>query len=324
MSLTELAPIDPSQSPITVGIAGVGRAVPPGRLYNSELSERLGVDEEWIRKRTGIHSRGRADGQRVSELSTDAARAALADAGVDAADLDLVLVATVAADEITPAAAPLVAHEIGAERAGAIDINAACTGSLSALALACGQIEARRAEKVLVVGAEVMSRFIDMDDRSTAILFGDGAGALVLSAGGGGWVGPVVLRSDGGSRDLIVIQHGGNVEMKGHETFKRAVIEMSAAGLQALSLVGMDPSEVDLFVFHQANARILHAVTERLELEPDRVLDCIAEIGNTSAASIPLALAEAHAQGRLTSGAKILLGAMGAGLTWGAAVLEWP
>jgi 3-oxoacyl-[acyl-carrier-protein] synthase-3 len=324
MSIPELAPIDPSTSAINVGIAGVGRAVVNGRLENAELSARLGVDEEWIVRRTGIHSRGRADGQSVSEIAADAGRAALENAGIDAATLDLVLVATVAADQITPAAAPLVAHTLGAVQAGAIDVNAACTGSLSALALACGQIESGRARNVLVIGAEVMSRFIDLDDRSTAILFGDGAGALVLTPEGSGWVGPVVLRCDGAAADLIVIEHGSNVEMQGHETFKRAVSEMSAASLEALALVDSDPSEVDLFVYHQANGRILTAVTERLGVPRERVFDCIAEIGNTSAASVPLALSEADARGLLRPGTRVLVGAMGAGLTWGAAVLEWP
>jgi 3-oxoacyl-[acyl-carrier-protein] synthase-3 len=310
---------------LAVGVRGLGAAVPSRRVGNDVVAARLGVEEEWIVRRTGIHGRRHVEeGEGVADLGLRAARAALDRAALDPAELDLVLVATVAADQITPSAAPLIAHELGARGAGAIDVGAACSGSLSALMLAGGMLESGRARHVLLVGVEVLSRFIDRDDRATAILFADGAGALVLSAGAGGWLGPVILRSDGSLRDLIVIPHGGCIELQGHETFKAAVNNMSSASVDAITAAGCELSDIDLFVFHQANGRILTAVAERLALPEERVLDCIAELGNTSAASLPLALAHAQERGRLAPGSRVLLSALGAGLTWGAAVLEWP
>jgi len=253
---------------------------------------------------------------------------AVADAlagAIKAEQVDLVLVATTTPDEVMPNAAPLVAHELGAVRAGAFDIGAACTGFLSALAVGTGQIEAGRAQVVLVIGADFMSRILDPDDRTTAAVFADGAGAVVLQATGEtGRIGPIVLGSDGAGADHIIVpREEGVIRMRGHETFREAVARLSLATVQAARAAGTRLDDIDLFVYHQANGRILTAVGERLGLPADRVVDCISQYGNTSAATLPLALAHVDEQGRLKPGYRVLLGAFGAGFTWGATVVEW-
>jgi 3-oxoacyl-[acyl-carrier-protein] synthase-3 len=305
------------------GIAGIGRALPQRVVESAEVEERLGLSAGWLERRTGIRRRRfAAAGERVSHLATVAAARALADADLSVSELDLLLVATLSPDELTPNAAPLVAHELGTHVA-AIDIGAACTGFLSALALAGSYIEIGRARHALVVGAETMSRFTDHDDRRTAGLFGDGAGAIVLSPGSGS-IGPVVLRSSGEHAPLIVAtRERGVIEMEGHDTFIAATAFLCEATLEACHAAEVAIADVDLFVYHQANRRILTAVAERLALDPDRVVDVIADLGNTSAASLPLALADADDAGRLRNGARVLLGAVGAGFTYGATVIEW-
>jgi 3-oxoacyl-[acyl-carrier-protein] synthase-3 len=309
--------------PRTAGIAGLGTALPPDAVTNAEIAPLIGVDEAWIERRTGIRSRRRlAPGARLSDLAIAAARAALDDAGIAAAELDLVLVATFTADELTPGTAPLVAHALGT-RAAAVDVNAACTGFLSALDLACGAIEAGRAEAALVVAAEALSRLTDHGDRRTAGLFGDGAGAAVLAAGEGEPA-RIVLRSAGEHAPLIVARRDEPViRMDGHETFLVATGLLCEATLDACRAAGIEPAGVDLFVYHQANRRILDAVAERLGLDRSRVVDAIADHGNTSAASIPLALAAARDAGRLRGGDRVLLAAVGAGFVYGAGVLTW-
>jgi 3-oxoacyl-[acyl-carrier-protein] synthase III len=309
----------------TAGIVGVGATLPERTVPNSEIAERLGVTSEWIERRTGIAERRyAAPGQRVSELATSAARMALADAGLQAGELDMILVATLTPDEITPSTAPLVARELGAGNIAAIDIGAACAGSIAALALATGWIEAGRAGNVLVIGAEVLTRFIDYEDRRTAPLFADGAGALVLCANAPGQIGPFVLGSDGGAANAIrVTRERGVLEMEGHETFLMAVEKFSRSTVEVLELAGLGLADVDLFVYHQANSRILTAVAERLELPRERVFDCIAGLGNTSAASVPIALTQAVRDGTLEPGMRVVLGAVGAGLVWGTTVLTW-
>jgi 3-oxoacyl-[acyl-carrier-protein] synthase-3 len=309
----------------TAGIVGLGAALPERRVANPEVAERLGVSVEWIERRTGIGERRyAAPEQRVSELASSAGRMALKDAGLAAVDVDLVLVATLASDEITPSTAPLVAHELGTANAAAIDIGAACAGSIAALALATSMIEAGRARNVLVIGAEILTRVVDFDDRLTAPLFGDGAGAMVLSRNADGRIGPSVLGSDGaGAQAIRATRERGVIEMEGHDTFLMAVQRLTSSTLQVLELAGLTLEDVDLFVYHQANSRILSAVADRLDVAGERVFDCIAAFGNTSAASIPLALGEARRLGELEPGATVLLGAVGAGLVWGTTVLRW-
>ncbi len=309
----------------TAGIVGLGAALPRRRVSNAEMAARAGVSAEWIERRTGISERRHAaPGQRVSDLASSAARRALSDAGLDAREIDLVLVATVASDEITPCTAPLVAHELGIAGAPALDVGAACAGSIAALAHATTWIESGRARNVLVVGAEILTRFIDFADRRTAPLFGDGAGAMVVSLGADGVIGPIVLGSDGAAAQAIrATRAAGVLEMEGHETFLMAVRRLCESTEQVLELAGLTLAEVDLFVYHQANSRILAAVADRLELPRERVFDCIARFGNTSAASVPLALGEAVRGGALRPGARVVLGAVGAGLVWGASVLSW-
>jgi 3-oxoacyl-[acyl-carrier-protein] synthase-3 len=244
---------------------------------------------------------------------------------MEAAELDLVLVATMSHEQLTPSAAALVTAELGASRAGAIDVGAACSGFVSGLSLASSQIESRRADAVLVVGADLLSRLIDHDDRGTAALFGDGAGAvLVLASEGGGRIGPFVMGADGARGELITAARDeGLIRMNGHDTFRQAVNRLSRASVESAAAAGRELDEIDLFVYHQANGRILAAVAERLDLDRARVVDCVGRYGNTSAASIPIALGEAGELGLLTAGSTVLMAAFGGGLTWAATVVEW-
>jgi 3-oxoacyl-[acyl-carrier-protein] synthase-3 len=307
------------------GITGLGTALPPTVVASDEVAARIDVPAGWIERRTGIRARRHAAaGDSLVDLAAAAARNALASAEVRADAVDLVLVATVSQDEVMPNAAPQVAHVIGAAGAGAVDVGAACTGFVSALDLGAATIEAGRADTVLVIGAEIMSRHVDHRDRSTAGLFGDGAGAVVLAAGEDGLVGTSVLGSDGAAAPFIrVPRASGLIEMDGHETFQRAVTTLSEVTLAALAENGLTTKDVDLFVLHQANGRILAAVAETLGIDRARMLDVIADIGNTSAASIPLALAAARDRGLLAAGDRVLLAAVGAGFTWGATVVTW-
>jgi 3-oxoacyl-[acyl-carrier-protein] synthase-3 len=309
----------------TARILGLGHHVPPEVVPNGPIAERIGVDDAWIVKRTGIKSRRRAlPDERLTDYATFAGRRALNDAGVDPRDVDLVLVATMTPDEITPNAAPVVAHALGAESAGAIDVGAACTGWLAALRLAAGQVETGRADRVLVIGAELLTRITNFDDPKTAALFGDGAGAVLVGCEGEGDIGPIVLAADGDLADRITASHDDRVlQMDGHSTYQVAVKRLSEATVAAVARSGLELEDVDLFVYHQANGRIIKAVGDRLDLEPARVADYVAHMANTSAASIPLTLSLLREDGRLRYGQKVLLAAIGAGFTWGAGVIEW-
>jgi 3-oxoacyl-[acyl-carrier-protein] synthase-3 len=307
-------------------IASVAISAPSTVVDNAAIAERLGVSETWIVARTGVEQRRVAEpGERLVSYAAQAASLALDTASLDAADLDLVLVATMTHEQLTPNAAPLVAAQIGAQGAGAIDVGAACSGFLSALALGAAQVESGRATSVLVVGADLMTRLIDRDDRATAALFGDGAGAIVLRpAHAPGRVGPVVMRADGSRGELVqASREEAILRMSGPDTFRHAVDRLSEATLEAVAASGHELTEIDLFVYHQANSRIIRSVGERLELASERVIDCVPQYGNTSAASIPIALAEAEDRGLLGEGATVLLAAFGGGLTWGATVVEW-
>ena len=311
----------------TAALASVAMAVPEQVIGNDVIAEGAGVTEQWIVHRTGVRERRHVrEGERLADLALAAGRDALDGAGLQPTDLDLVIVATMAADELTPNAAPLVAHELGAHGAGAMDVAAACTGYLSGLSLATAQVEGGRADNVLLIGADVLSRFVDPRDRGTAALFADGAGATVVAPadGRGGRIGHIVLRSDGAGAPAIRAPIGGPIAMQGHDTFKAAVHRLSESTLEATDREGLALEDIDLFVYHQANARILAAVAERLGLDTERVIDCIDRYGNTSSATLPIALAEAQERGMLEPGATVLLGAFGAGFTWGAGVVEWP
>ncbi|MGH3016402.1 MAG: beta-ketoacyl-ACP synthase III [Gaiellaceae bacterium] len=309
----------------TARISGLGHWVPSEVVPNSDLAGRLDVDDAWIVKRTGVHTRRRAaPTERLSDMATWAARRALNDAGVEPYDIDLVLVATMSQDEITPNTAPLVARRLGAERAGAMDIGAACSGFLAALRMAAGQIETGRADKILVIGAEALTRLLDFDDPKTAHLFGDGAGAVVLGADGTGAIGPITLAADGSLGPAITCSYEDRViKMDGHSTYQTAVKRLSEATVAAVASAGLELDEVDLFVYHQANGRIIRAVGERLDLEPAKVADYVAHMANTSAASIPLTLSLLREDNRLRPGQKVLVAAIGAGFTWGAGIVEW-
>ena len=308
-------------------LASVAMAVPERVVTNETIAAGAGVTEQWIVHRTGVHERRQVSpGERLQDLAAAAGRQALDEAGVLPADVDLVLVATLAADELTPNCAPLVAYDLGATKAGAMDVSAACTGFLSALALASSQVEGGRADNVLVIGADVLSRFIDPSDRGTAALFADGAGAALVTAAedGQGRIGHIVLNCDGSGANAIRAGHDDQtIRMQGHDTFKAAVLHMSEATVEATRLAGLELDDIGLFVYHQANARILAAVGDRLGLDDDRVINSIERYGNTSAATLPIALADARERGLLEPGMNVLLSAFGAGFTWGAGVIEW-
>jgi 3-oxoacyl-[acyl-carrier-protein] synthase-3 len=312
--------------PVGAAIASVGVSLPATVVPNAQIAPRIGVTDDWIVRRTGIRTRRVAGpDERLATHASHAAAAALKRADLGADQVDLVLVATTTPDEVMPNAAPQVAHELGAARAGAFDIGAACSGFLSALAVGAAQIESGRVQTAVVIGADFMSRITDPEDRTTAAVFADGAGAVVLQATAqDSRIGPIVLGADGAGADHIIVPRSESViRMRGHETFREAVARLSLATVQAVRAAGARLEDIDLFVYHQANGRILSAVGERLSLPADRVVDCISEYGNTSAATLPLALEYVQREGRLAPGHKVLLGAFGAGFTWGATVVEW-
>jgi 3-oxoacyl-[acyl-carrier-protein] synthase-3 len=315
------------REPVTghAGIVGLGSSLPDRVVPNAEVTASIGVDDDWIVRRTGIRERRYAEpGARLSELAAAAGGAALADAGMAGSEIDLVLVASCSQDSVMPNAAPQVAHALGATGAAAFDIGSACTGFLAALAAARGMLLSGSAHNALVIGAEIMSRHVDPRDRNTAALFGDGAGAIVVTAGAAGDLGPVVLGSDGSRAELIVADRETQLlAMDGHETFKQAVKRLAEASTAACEAAEVALADLDLYVYHQANTRILATLADRLELDPAKVVECIATVGNTSAASVPLTLEQARREGRLGAGMRVLLAAAGSGFTWGASVIEW-
>ncbi|MFN2545271.1 MAG: beta-ketoacyl-ACP synthase III [Actinomycetota bacterium] len=320
-------------------ITGWGRAVPDRVVTNEELADSLGVDTDWIVRRTGIRERRIAGPhERTSSLAVRAGKRALARAGVQPQDLDLVVVATTTPDRMCPATAPLVQLALGAGKAGAFDLNAACAGFMHGLAVCSSFIASGAMRRCLVIGAEVLSRFVDWNDPSTCVLFGDGAGAVVLErtdeAAG---LLSVDLGADGTGYSLITIPAGGSerpasaatleeghlIHMDGREVFRAAVRTMAASSERALRDAGLEPADIDLFICHQANQRIVSACAERLGLDNERVVSNVARYGNTSAASVPIALSEAADEGRLQPGSTLVLTAIGAGLVWGTGVVRW-
>jgi 3-oxoacyl-[acyl-carrier-protein] synthase-3 len=310
-------------------------------VTNDDLARTLDTTDEWIRTRTGIEQRHRAaDGESTSDLAVQAARRALESSGSD--EVDALILATTTPDFLCPATAPEVAARLGLAGIAAFDVQAVCTGFIYALSAACGLIAAGTADRVLVIGSDVYSTILNPRDRATAVIFGDGAGAVVLRGGRSdeaGAVGPMVLGSDGNFRHLIAIPGGGARQrslqmcrqpgdeyfsMSGSEVFRHAVRRMTEVSRQAMAAAGWDNADVDRFAAHQANSRILDSVLDQLGLPADRRLSNIAHVGNTSAASIPLLLDQCVADGRLKPGHKVLLAAFGGGLTWGATTVTWP
>jgi 3-oxoacyl-[acyl-carrier-protein] synthase-3 len=308
-------------------VLAVGSSLPDTVVTNDEVAARIGKTDEWIYTRTGIRARRRAQpGERLVDCAAAASRVALGRAGLDAAELDLVVLGTMTPDEPMPTTAVTLADALGAVRAGALEVNAACTGFLSALSIGAGQIESGRAQRALVVGADFISRVTDHDSKATAMLFADGAGAVVLGATPpqAGRIGPLLLRSEAAPEVLSLgPEAGATIEMDGHETFKQAVSRMAEVTREAVAAAGLTLAEIDLFVYHQANGRIVKAVGERLGLDEARVVDCIEQTGNMSAATVPYALEVAERDGRLHDGARVLLSAFGGGFTWGGGVIEW-
>lgn len=305
---------------------GAGKALPEHLVDNAQIAQRLGVDEDWITRRTGTGVRHVAGpGDRLEDFAAQAAREALADAGLDAAAVDLVLVGTTSSEEMSPHAAPLVAEQIGARGAGAMDVSAACPGFLSALGMAVSMVESRRATQVVVIGADFLTQYLDPEDKGSAMLFGDGAGAVVVTAvDGPSRVGALRMHSDGQGRELIRLDRDDRrITMDGPTVFRWAVRWMADVTTEVLEAEGITSDDIDLFVYHQANSRIIDAVGKRLHLAHDRVVDVVGEFANTSAASLPIALAWAREHDRLHPGDRVLLSAFGAGMVWGAGILRW-
>ncbi|MGA5114682.1 beta-ketoacyl-ACP synthase III [Streptomyces pseudogriseolus] len=307
-------------------VCTIGAALPPRTVSNADLSARLDTTDEWIRSRTGITRRHVAGADlSTTDLAVRAATQALAGGGPAA--VEALVVATTTPDQCCPATAPAVATRLGLTGIPAFDIAAGCTGFLFGLATAAGLIAADTARTVLVIGADRLATLPGPGDRATVPLFGDGAGAMVLRCGSAdeaGALGPVMLGSDGTGADLIRASRPGALHMDGAVVFRHAVNRMSTASRQAATAAGWDFPEVDRLAPHQANSRITSFVARQLGIPDDRWLGNIAEVGNTGAASIPLLLAQAAADGRLKPGHRTLLTAFGAGLTWGAATLTWP
>jgi 3-oxoacyl-[acyl-carrier-protein] synthase-3 len=322
---------------IRTRVIGCGDFLPDNVVTNDDLAKRVDTSDEWIRARTGIRQRYIAPpGQNTSDLALGAARAALTDAGIDAGELDMVIVATTTPDRSFPSVGTMVQARLGMAQGAAFDVQAVCSGFIYGLSLADSLIRTGQARTILLIGAETMSRLLDWNDRTTCVLFGDGAGAVVLQAhdGKGDNADQGILNtrlfSDGRLHDLLYTDGGvsstgnsGLLRMQGREVFKHAVANMSAAIEVSAEAAGIPVSEVDWFVPHQANQRILDGTAKKLGIDPARVISTVALHGNTSAASVPLALVTAVRDGRIKRDDLILLEAMGAGFTWGACLLRW-
>lgn len=321
-------------------ITGWGFYAPSKVVTNFDLEKLVDTSDEWITQRTGIKERRVvSDGENTSSMSTRAARTALERARLRPSEVELIVVGTCSPDYLFPATACLVQTALGAEKAGAFDIEAACTSFVSALATANGMILAGSVQNAVVIGAETLSRLLDWKDRTTCVLFGDGAGAVVLE-GSNASVGieSTVLHSDGSKGELLWVEAGASripatkdtverglhyIRMAGGEVFRLAVKSMADAAEEAIADAGLSTEDIDLMIPHQANIRIIEGVARRLRFPMEKVFVNIQRYGNTSAASIPIALAEAAESGRLRRGDKLLLVAFGGGFTWGASVLEW-
>ncbi len=317
-------------------ITGTGSALPRRRVPNAELAEQVDTSDEWIVERTGIRFRHiAAPDETTSTLATDAARAAIAAAGIDAQSIDLIVLATATPDQTFPASATRVQAALGIADCVAFDVAAVCSGFLYAVQVADSMIRAGSAGCALVIGAETFSRILDWEDRTTCVLFGDGAGAIVMQAqdsavDGGRGVLATRLHADGRHNQLLYVDGGpsttgtvGKLRMKGKEVFRHAVVNLASVMTESLAAAGLGPEDVDWVVPHQANARILDATARKLDLPPEKVVVTVDQHANTSAASVPLALDTAVRDGRIKTGDLLVLEAMGGGFTWGAAVIRF-
>lgn len=315
-------------------LVGTGSALPVRAVSNQELSERVDTSDEWIVERTGIRSRHLAgEGETTASLATDAARSALAAAGLEPKDIGLIVLATCTPDQTFPAAATIVQDRLGCHGGIAFDVGAVCSGFLYAVSVADAMLKTGAADRALVIGAETMSRLLDWDDRTTCVLFGDGAGAIVLEARDVAEDGPGILASklhaDGAHNELLYVDGGpsstgtvGHIRMKGREVFRHAVVNLAEVLGEVLGDTGFTAEDIDWVVPHQANQRILDATARKLGLPPEKVVVTVDRHANTSAASVPLALDTAIRDGRIKPGDLVMLEAMGGGFTWGASLLR--
>ena len=325
---------------ISVGILGLGSCVPDKVLTNKDLEKIVDTSDEWIVERTGIRERRIADADTAtSDLAAKAAERALADAGVSAADIDLIIVATATPDMFFPSVACLVQDKLGATKAAAFDLAAGCTGFTYGVATGTQFIKTGLYKKVLVIGAETLSKILDWNDRNTCVIFGDGAGAAVLGETKTGYgIMGINMGADGSGGDLLKLPAGGSripssvesvsqklhfVHMNGNEVFKFAIKVMGESAIAALENAGLSAGDVDCLIPHQANIRIIQSAAKRLKLPMDKVIVNVDKYGNTSAASIPIALEEAVKSGRVKDGDNLVLVGFGAGLTWAACVIKW-
>ncbi|MCB1512001.1 MAG: ketoacyl-ACP synthase III [Hyphomicrobiaceae bacterium] len=318
-------------------IRGIGAYLPKRVLTNEELSRMVDTSDDWITERTGIKSRHiAAEDEFTSDLGIAAARQALIRSGIDPVDVDLVICATATPDRTFPSTAVRIQHGLGVTKGAAFDIQAVCSGFIYAMATADNFLKAGQSRRVLVVGAETFSRILDWEDRSTCVLFGDGAGAVLLEAQpqGGTREDRGILasriRSDGRYEDMLYVDGGpgstktvGHLRMNGREVFRHAVQKISGVIEETLVMTGYTPDEIDLYVPHQANARILDGISKKLGVDPAKVMKTLVRHGNTSAASIPLALNQAFEEQKLGEGKLVLMEAMGGGFTWGSVLARW-
>lgn len=314
-------------------IRGIGSYLPHRILHNREMSEFIETSDEWIRERTGIEERHiAAEGEFTSDLGFEAARAALDDAGVSAGEIDLIVVATSTPDLTFPATATIIQEKLGIRHGAAFDIQAVCSGFIYGTHVVNALIRSGGAKRALLIGAETFSRILDWEDRGTCVLFGDGAGAVVIQAVETEDTGilQTFIRSDGRHRDMLYVDGGpsrtqtvGHLRMLGNQVFKHAVTDIAQVMKDCAEQAGVQISEIDWFVPHQANQRILNAVAKKLELRPEQVISTVAKHANTSAASVPLAMDVAVKDGRIKRGDLVMLEAFGGGFTWGAALLRY-
>ena len=316
---------------------GIGARLPETIMTNDDLAKKVDTSDEWIRERTGIRQRHIVkDGEKTSDLALAAGRAALQDAGIDAGEIDLVICCTTTPDQTFPSTATVVQARLGMTRGAAFDLQAVCSGFIYGLSVADAMIRSGQANTVLLIGAESMSRLLDWSDRTTCVLFGDGAGAMVLRAseGAGGNADHGVLNtkifSDGRLHDMLYVDGGpsstrttGFLRMQGREVFRHAVTNISSAITASAEAAGLPISAIDWFVPHQANQRILDGTAKKLGIPPEKVVSTVALHGNTSAASVPLALEVAVRDGRIKKGQLVMLEAMGGGFTWASALIRW-